>query len=122
MGDVTRGRGLQTVVAHGGTVQRGMADTRMERDSAGSVTVFWKFPDTVGAGKMHVRQMAKVDIRMDFNQLPVFLACSLAVPVVGFRWEAVVGMQCRYASVVPCLFLCWFVQVPVWRYKETFFF
>ena len=31
-------------------------------------------------------------------------------------------MLCRYASVVPCLFLCWFIRVPVWRYKETFFF
>ena len=67
MGDIPMDVGYQTVVAHGGTVQRGMADTRMERDSARQRDGLLEIPDTVGAGKMHVRQMAKVDIRMDFN-------------------------------------------------------
>ena len=43
--------GYQTVVAHGGTVQRGMADTRMERDSARQRDGLLEIPDTVGAGK-----------------------------------------------------------------------
>ena len=84
MGDIPMDVGYQTVVAHGGTVQRGMADTRMERDSARQRDGLLEIPDTVGAGKMHVRQMAKVDIRMDFNQLPVLGRAALLFQLSDF--------------------------------------
>ena len=100
MGDIPMDVGYQTVVAHGGTVQRGMADTRMERDSARQRDVLLEIPDTVGTGKMHVRQMAKVDIRMDFNQLPILGRAALQFQLPDFGGKQLpvccVGMRLEF--------------------------
>ena len=84
MGDIPVDVGYQAVVAHGGTVQRGMADTRMERDSARQRDGLLEIPDTIGAGKMHVRQMVEVDIRVDFNELPVLGRAALLFQLSDF--------------------------------------
>ena len=120
MGDIPVDVGYQTVVAHGGTVQRGMADTRMERDSARQRDGLLEIPDTVGAGKCTYARWRR-SISDGLQSVASFRPCSLAVPVVGFRWEAVVGMQCRYASVVPCLFYAGLFKFLFGGIKKRFF-
>ena len=98
MGDIPMDVGYQTVVAHGGTVQRGMADTRMERDSARQRDGLLEIPDTVGAGKCTYARWRRsisgwTSISCQFSAVqPCCSSCRISV-----------GSSCRYAvSVCVC--------------------